>query len=90
MPILACPESIGARIRFCRHAHRLTLEELSAKCEMNPAELSRLERDLYRRPSLQRIQRIAKELGILTSHLTGEIRLFAERTREDHETTILF
>lgn len=67
-------DTLGQRLRFCRHAKALSATTLAAAIDITPQYLSALEHDKGL-PSMTLLQRIARELGITSSQLLGETPL---------------
>lgn len=77
--ITTCLDTLGHRLRFCRHAQALSATAFAAAVEITPQYLSTLEHDKAL-PSMALLQRIAKELGITSSQLLGETPLLTSET----------
>ena len=66
-------ERFAANLRRCRKAAKLTQEQLAAKTELHPTEISRLERGV-REPRLGTIVRLARGLGVAAEKLIAGVR----------------
>jgi transcriptional regulator with XRE-family HTH domain len=66
-------ERFAANLRRCRKTAKLTQEQLAARTELHPTEISRLERAV-REPRLGTIARLAKGLGVGAEQLVAGIR----------------
>jgi transcriptional regulator with XRE-family HTH domain len=73
MPRVTPEERFAANLRRLRKAGKLTQEQLAAKAEIHPTEVSRLERAV-RDPRLSTITRLAKGLGVSAEKLVAGIR----------------
>jgi DNA-binding XRE family transcriptional regulator len=73
MPRVTPEERFAANLRRYRRAAKLTQEQLAAKTELHPTEISRLERAV-REPRLGTIVRLARGLGIRAEQLVAGIR----------------
>jgi transcriptional regulator with XRE-family HTH domain len=73
MPRVTPEERFAANLRRCRKAAKLTQEQLAARTELHPTEISRLERAV-REPRLGTIARLAKGLGVGAEQLVAGIR----------------
>jgi transcriptional regulator with XRE-family HTH domain len=73
MPGVTPEERFAANLRRLRKAAKLTQEQLAAKTELHPTEISRLERAV-REPRLSTIVRLAKGLGVGAEQLVAGIR----------------
>jgi transcriptional regulator with XRE-family HTH domain len=69
-------EQFGVKLRQLRHAAELTQMELSNRCGLDMAEISRLERGL-KDPRLTTIVRLAAGLDVDPAELVIGIRLVA-------------
>lgn len=72
-PIVAPAESVtatvGTKLRRWRHANKLTLRQVSSRCEISIAYLSDLERGKLVNPSMRTVRAIAKVMGTDASEL---------------------
>jgi len=66
-------ERFASNLRRYRKAAKLTQEQLAAKTELHPTEISRLERGV-RNPRLATIVRLARGLGVGAEQLVAGIR----------------
>jgi len=66
-------ERFASNLRRYRKAAKLTQEQLAAKAELHPTEISRLERGV-RNPRLATIARLARGLGVGAEQLVAGIR----------------
>ena len=66
-------ERFASNLRRYRKAAKLTQEQMAAKTELHPTEISRLERGV-RNPRLATIVRLARGLGVGAEQLVAGIR----------------
>ena len=71
--VMTPEERFASNLRRYRKAAKLTQEQLAAKTELHPTEISRLERGV-RNPRLATIVRLARGLGVGAEQLVAGIR----------------
>jgi transcriptional regulator with XRE-family HTH domain len=71
--VMTPEERFASNLRRYRKAAKLTQEQLAAKTELHPTEISRLERGV-RNPRLATIARLARGLGVGAEQLVAGIR----------------
>jgi transcriptional regulator with XRE-family HTH domain len=71
--VMTPEERFASNLRRYRKAAKLTQEQLAAKSELHPTEISRLERGV-RNPRLATIVRLARGLGVGAEQLVAGIR----------------
>ena len=75
VPMMTQPDTLGKRVRLCRHAQGLRALTLAKMVDMTPNYLSLVEHD-RKVPGLAMLQKLATALQITTSQLLGETPLF--------------
>lgn len=77
------PNTMGEKIRALRKAAGLTLEQLADATESSKSYIWELENRPTSRPSAEKIQRIAKVLGVIPEFLTDDDRTEASVSDRD-------
>ena len=79
---MAVSKILAKNLRKYRADQELTLEDLSEKCGLTVAYISRLEHNKAKKVSLDVVDTLARALGLSLSELAGEMEYLPELDRE--------
>ena len=77
--------SLGERLKAYRSMHGLSQAALSRESGVQSAYICRIENDEAPKVPAHVLQKLAKVLGVTTSHLLGEVGFLATFDRPDGE-----